>query len=194
MHWWLDYSEEPEREIMNPLTRYAFPKNPFALNLSRCMHAHVLRQARHERRFGLMRVGSIILLPLGLMCTLPTQADGLGRLFFTPAQRTQLNQHHPLHSIPSITSTAPTTASEDETDNQRTLTVNGIVQKTGGKRIVWINGTPRSMGSDSGSTPESVTVTLPDQSKTVHLKVGQHTPLPSLPIPKTTQPATSNDD
>jgi hypothetical protein len=99
------------------------------------------------------------------------QAEGLGRLFFTPAQRAQLD-HHNYKPTATVTNTDIATYGE-ETD--RTVTVNGIVQRDGGKRTAWINGAARTVEQSDDNT--SVMFTLPDQNKMVRLKVGQHVKL-----------------
>jgi len=86
-------------------------------------------------------------------------AEELGRLFFTPAQRQQLEL---------ATQKAPAPA-----DTPRAITVNGIVQKTGGKRTVWLNGTAQEANADMARTPESEPLTLHGISSPVSVKVGQ---------------------
>jgi len=93
-----------------------------------------------------------------LMLPALANADELGRLFFTPEQRAQMDFNF---------------AREVQSDDHvRAMTLNGIVQMQGGKRTAWINGVPQAVGRDE-KTPESVPVTLPGQRKTVKLKVGQ---------------------
>lgn len=86
-------------------------------------------------------------------------AEELGRLFFTPAQRTELNF-------------GKFQASDGSADNA-SLTVNGIVQQSGGKRTVWINGISRTAGKSDERNPESLPVTLPNQALPLTVKVGQ---------------------
>jgi hypothetical protein len=101
----------------------------------------------------------ISLAGLAFTAAAAVNAEGLGRLFFTPEQRAQLeySRHQGDH--------AP--------DNARSLTVNGIVQKHGGERTVWINGTPQLAGKSDERAPESVPVTIPGRSQPVKVKVGQ---------------------
>ena len=105
-------------------------------------------------------------------------AEELGRLFFTPEQRAQLDYMH-AHEITSDR-------------NDRALMLNGIVQKQGGKRTVWINGLPQQAGSSDERTPESLSVPLPGQTRTVKLKVGQRVLLSPSASPDTAQPDTSD--
>ena len=89
-----------------------------------------------------------------------TYAAELGRLFFTPEQRTQLEY-------------ARARGNAVEQKSPSALVINGIVQKHGGKRTVWINGVPQQAGSSDDITPESLPLTVPGQSKPVKVKVGQ---------------------
>jgi hypothetical protein len=95
-----------------------------------------------------------------LACSPAARADNLGRLFFTPAQRAQLDYNYARN--------APA-----EGNSSSVLTVNGIVQKNGGARTVWVNGVAQSAGKSNESTPTAQTVTVPGKSHPVKIKVGQ---------------------
>lgn len=97
-----------------------------------------------------------------LALTAATLASGaeLGRLFFTPEQRTQLDRDDAGKARP-------------DTNDRGTLSVTGIVQKHGGERTVWINGVPKLAGKSDERSPESASVTLPGQKKKIRVKVGQ---------------------
>ena len=99
------------------------------------------------------------LLFLGLIATPLTNAGELGRLFFTPEQRAQLEYGRQ--------------QGDDSPSSTRSLTVNGIVQKHGGERTVWINGVPQIAGKSDERAPESVPVAIPGQAQPVRLKVGE---------------------
>lgn len=87
------------------------------------------------------------------------QAASLGRLFFTPEQRAQLDHAH---------------ARSATTENGSSiLAANGIVQRTGGRRTVWINGTAQDAGHSDESSPDAVPVFVPQKSRPVKVKVGQ---------------------
>lgn len=96
---------------------------------------------------------------LSLMLPVLVSAEELGRLFFTPEQRAQMDDDYAQKPQPD--------------GNVRALELNGIVQKQGGKRTVWINGVPQQAGVSDDKTPESAPVTAPGKSKSVRLKVGQ---------------------
>ncbi len=95
----------------------------------------------------------------GLTFSALGSAEPLGRLFFTPEQRAQLEYSKPQNS--------------DSGGGGRGLTVNGIVQQQGGKRTAWINGVPRQAGNSDERAPESLPVAVPGLSKPVKVKVGQ---------------------
>lgn len=99
------------------------------------------------------------------------QADmQIGRLFFTPAQRAALDQARQHNkNLDTANETAP--------DN---ITLNGVVKRSDGRHIVWIN----NRAFSNNTSAESVTVTrekgsgrytvkLPYSDKRVQLKVGQ---------------------
>ena len=88
----------------------------------------------------------------------PSQAGQLGRLFFTPEQRAQLDYTH-----------ARDAAADG--DSSAILMVNGIVQKSGGARTVWVNGVSQSVDSGERNTTAQ-SVTIPGKSRPVKLKVG----------------------
>lgn len=83
----------------------------------------------------------------------------LGRLFFTPELRKQLDYSYQSEATP-------------ESNNGGVL-LNGIVQKHGGKRIAWINGVAQEVGQSDERSPESLPVVVPGKSRPVKIKVGQ---------------------
>jgi hypothetical protein len=106
----------------------------------------------------LLKTGLFI---LALTSITIASAAELGRLFFTPEQRAQLDRGIPQEK------------SQDDANLERTLTINGIVQRDGGKRTAWINGVPQVTGDSDQQTPDSMQVAIPGQSKPIKLKVGQ---------------------
>ena len=101
------------------------------------------------------------------------QADVLGRLFFTPQQRQQLEFQ-----------TTRSATSNESGGRRNYIIVNGVVQKHGGNRTVWINGTAQAAEPGNDRTPTTAPVTVPGKSHPVQLKVGQplllETPSPAL--------------
>lgn len=113
-------------------------------------------------------------------------ADGLGRLFFTPEQRAQLDvirarrdprQPVPTGAEPVGTTPAPTPQGPD------TVTYNGVVRRSDGKSTVWINGKPidersrirasRDVNVVGMRADGAVSVAIPQASRAASLKVGQ---------------------
>lgn len=92
------------------------------------------------------------------------QSGELGRLFFTPEERAQLEQRSANHGD----------------DANISITVNGLIQRSDGSRIAWINGKPTEVGSNGD--PNVVEVTTSGK-KSVAVKVGQRLLLDS-PSPK----------
>ncbi|MDP1636109.1 MAG: hypothetical protein Q8L69_15690 [Gallionellaceae bacterium] len=86
-------------------------------------------------------------------------ADELGRVFFTPEQRAGL-EHKKLQG-------------EHPGNSSRTLAVNGIVQRHGGERTVWINGVPQPADKSDERSPDSVSIAITGQPKQTRVKVGQ---------------------
>lgn len=99
----------------------------------------------------------IVFCVLGVTTTTLGSAEPLGRVFFTPEQRTQLDY----------------SKFQENDAGGNVLTVNGIVQRHGGKRTAWINGVPQQAGNSDARAPESLPVSAPGLSKPVKVKVGQ---------------------
>lgn len=110
----------------------------------------------------------IALLLLAVFPVSGIRADSLGRLFFTPEQRAQLEYNYKRNA----------TADSEQTS---VLTVNGIVQQRGGVRTVWINGAAKNAGR--GGEPATEAVAVPGKSRPVKIKVGQKL-LPDTLVPQ----------
>lgn len=123
-----------------------------------------------------------LLLQLTLLAVLQTVAsasgaDELGRLFFTAQQRALLAQGQ----LPDA----------DTHTLSQELMINGIVQKHGGQRTVWIDGAAQAAGKSDEQSPASLPVTVPGQAKPIKLKVGQRVLLRPSANPDTTNPDTA---
>ena len=116
---------------------------------------------------------------LGLISA--AQADELGRLFFTPEQRQQLDYQKTTGNV-----------ANEEAPRRNVIVVNGVVQKKGGNRTVWINGTAQPAEPSDSKNPAVAPVTVPGKSHPVQLKVGEPLLL-QAPAPAPT-PAPENDD
>jgi len=107
---------------------------------------------------SLRNLKSISFAAILLACLPVANADTLGRLFFTPEQRQQLDFGYARNATADGGSSA-------------VLTVNGIVQKNGGARTVWVNGVSQSPGN-SERNPIAQTVDVPGKAHPMKLKVG----------------------
>ncbi len=111
-------------------------------------------------------------------------ADDLGRLFTTPSERAQLDEARrsaPVELTP-VVETRNRSTTEQAVDTASTLTLRGVVKRSGGRSTAWVNDVNTYQG-DVGATHqqvehaaiagEVVTVKLPDGHSTVKMKVGQ---------------------
>jgi hypothetical protein len=89
-------------------------------------------------------------------------AEELGRLFFTPQQRQDLDRRRATNRI------------EEETPQIREgpLTLDGHVQRSSGKTATWINGVPQYDGPASRD-PARLTVVPNEGEPGVSLRIGQ---------------------
>ena len=111
---------------------------------------------------------------IGLLLAGPANAEQLGRLFFTPAQRAQMDYDYARNVQPGSSS--------------NTVMLNGIVQMHGGKRTAWINGVPQTAGPSDDRSPASLPIPLPGRNKSVRVKVGQRLLLDTSANPDTAKP------
>jgi len=105
----------------------------------------------------------LISLALMLLClAAPAAAEELGRLFFTPQQRQDLDRRR------------ATNRAEEEAPQikEGPLTLEGHVQRSSGKTTTWINGVPQ-YDSPAGRDPARVTVVPNLGEPGVSLKIGQ---------------------
>jgi hypothetical protein len=102
-------------------------------------------------------------LALTLMCVaVPADAEELGRLFFTPQQRQDLDRRR------------ATNRAEEEAPQVKEgpLTLEGQVQRSSGRTTTWINGAPQ-YDSHNSRDPARVVVVPNEGEPGVSLKVGQ---------------------
>lgn len=113
--------------------------------------------ARH--RWRVMPALSLYLTLAAL--ALPCAAQELGRLFFTPQQRENLDRKR------ATNMQAPVPAAVEDR-----ITVSGQVTRSSGPGTSWINGQPRDM---TGPAPDPTRVAIPQGQgePSVSLKVGQ---------------------
>jgi len=123
----------------------------------------------------------IVLCALALTALMPASAEGLGRLFFTPEQRAQLD-----YTFSRVT--------RSDNNDRGGVLLNGIVQKQGGKRTAWINGVPQIVGISDEKSPESMPLTIPGQTKPIKVKVGQRVMVNPSASTDTTKPDSPKQD
>jgi hypothetical protein len=129
-------------------------------------------------------------------------AEPLGRLFFTPAQRAQLDVARKQRARTALAT--ETTEEATAAPTPQTITYDGVVQRSDGKSTVWINSRPaHEKESASGGVivgrvraNGGVSLQIPQSGRTVNLKPGQSVELlsgaieerftrkPSAPEPK----------
>lgn len=146
------------------------------------------RKTNNRRRLLPICAGALA----AAMIAPPAWAGSLGRLFFTPEQRAQSEQARArkmsgdaVNAAPKETASPkePESAGEEESAPS-VLTVNGIVQKRGGARTVWVNGVAQNADSSGERAPESLAVTVPGKIRPVRVKVGQQLLLENPVQPK----------
>jgi hypothetical protein len=106
----------------------------------------------------------------------------LGRLFFTPAERAQLDNARAQKRAPQPTSAAQPVDTRPET---QVITYNGIVRRSDGKSILWLNNRPADekealsgLAITGRVRPDgAVTLQVPGSGSSVDLKVGQRAEL-----------------
>jgi len=100
---------------------------------------------------------------LSCLCTpAAATAEELGRLFFTPQQRQDLDRRR------------ATNRAEEEAPQikEGPLTLDGHVQRSSGKTATWINGVPQ-YDSHASRDPARITVVPNEGEPGVSLKIGQ---------------------
>jgi len=102
----------------------------------------------------------------------------LGRLFYTPEQRAALEEARRRNI--RAEEQAAEASKKPKPDGPRTVTLNGVVRRSDGESMIWVNGKPVESEVNDGMrvrlTPDQSGVTVHDTEKgrTVRLKVGQH--------------------
>ena len=138
---------------------------------------HAARIALHPSKNQLHKIALLTFMFItAAVWQMSAHADELGRLFYTPQERAQL-------AMPRAMSDSATTENPDY------FVVNGMIQKQGGNRIVWVNGKQQKAGYSNENQPATVPVTLPGKTQPVQVKVGQRLKL-DTPAPK---PATEGN-
>jgi hypothetical protein len=111
---------------------------------------------------GIRSVYSLTLI-LSCLCSSATAAaDELGRLFFTPQQRQDLDRRRATNRVEEVIPQI----------QEGPLTLEGHVRRSGGMAVTWVNGVPQ-YDSRASRDPARVTVVPNEGEPGVSLKVGQ---------------------
>jgi hypothetical protein len=102
--------------------------------------------------------------------------NGMGRLFYTPAQRAQLDVARQQNLRVPIATDQP----DDAQQLPQQVTVNGMIRRNDGRSTVWVNNKMYSPETLTGGPVDvqargsnAVTLSLPQSGRSVDLKVGQ---------------------
>lgn len=88
-----------------------------------------------------------------------TAEEALGRLFFNPERRQQLDRQRELNVL-----------DKQQTPADPTLTLDGVVTRSSGKRTVWVNGNPQH---ESEAWPDVTVVPRLREPGTVWLRTNE---------------------
>ena len=122
-------------------------------------------------------------LVLSLSIATPAAAQSIGRLFFTPAERAQLDAARVNKRAAEPPSAAK--SAEPPPPHTQVITYNGIVRRSDGKATLWLNSRPADEKEALSSLPVSgrvradggVTLQVPSTGSTIDLRVGQRAEL-----------------
>lgn len=107
-----------------------------------------------------MKTPVSILLLSAICLTSSAESSELGRLFFSPDERTRMEQQ--------------ALKNQDRSDRDEApghITVNGIIRRGDGSRIAWINGQPQEIGAHSD--PNVVVIRIEGKPQPVEVTVGR---------------------
>jgi hypothetical protein len=107
------------------------------------------------------RCVGMLLIAFAACAAAPVAAEELGRLFFTPQQRQELDRRREANVMESGTTTV-----------ESTMTINGHVARSSGKATTWINGVPQ-YDNHRTRDPARVTVGGSEGEPPVEVKIGQ---------------------
>ena len=117
-----------------------------------------------------MTRAAALLLLCALLAPPATQAQELGRLFFTPEQREALDARRKarLPDKPAALAPSPTTR------------IDGSVQRSSGRSTVWVDGAavpdgtqPEGLRVRRGGDPSRINVTVGEEGRRIELRVGE---------------------
>ena len=144
-------ADAEEQEHAMSLARFATPARTL-------VGAQLVARSQWNRATSCAPTPALAFLLLILLLPSAHAAD-FGRIFYTPEQRAQMDYEY-----------GRNVSAEGDSG---VIMVNGIVQRRGGKRTVWINGAAQEAGHSDERNPTSVPVSVPGKKKPVEIKVGQ---------------------
>ena len=126
-------------------------------------------------------IASIALLAAAGAAGAATPSQPIGRLFFTPAERAQLDVARATKRVAEPAAAAGTKPAEPPPPETQTITYSGIVRRSDGKSILWLNSRAADEKEALSGLPVSgrvrpdggVTLQVPGTGGTIDLKVGQ---------------------
>lgn len=108
-----------------------------------------------------MKLTVLLPISLALAATAVHAAEPLGRLFFTPERRAVLERQR------------QSNIQETQTLEGATMSLEGVVVRSGGKRTVWINGRPQNENEAATGVQAAV---VPGEPGRARLVAGEETP------------------
>lgn len=136
----------------------------------------VTRRCRPLPLAGIVRVALLAGLAGGAGAA--SAQDALGRLFFTPAQRAQIDEARRRPAAPEPVREAVVAPAQPQ---PQSLSVDGIVRRNDGQATVWVNRKPTAAPEQAGAVgigpvrdaSDGADLRLPDGGRRVRIKVGQ---------------------
>lgn len=112
-----------------------------------------------------MNIPALSILIYGLLSAGVAAAEPMGRLFFTPSERLELERNaEKIHA-----------RENPDAPEATSLIVNGVIQRRDGRRIVWINGKAQEM--EAGNTLAVIHIPAQGNRPAIEARVGQAVPL-----------------
>jgi len=112
------------------------------------------------RKFMCGFAAALLAAAIGLTAQPAAAYENLGRLFFTPQQRQDLDRRRQAN------------VQESAVTAESLMTINGQVSRSSGKTTVWINGVPQQSARQPRD-PAQVTLPGGEGEPSVSLKIGQ---------------------
>jgi hypothetical protein len=132
------------------------------LSCNRKFMLKILSTFRFDAKLSLGYIAALGAALAGFSPSVLAQEQELGRLFFSPQQRQDLDRRRASNAQAAAT----TVTTED------LVTINGKVSRSSGKTTTWINGVPQE-DTHRGPDASRVTIQQTEDAPEVSLKVGE---------------------